>query len=224
MNNLVTKIFPKNIIIKTENEIKTLGLSSKLDVSWFLLSRLIIEIAIFILLVLIPKYGLIISLGFVIFFHLLYKDLLISGKVVRRENRIRKSSLEYMYLLKIIINKEQDLYNSLDLVNNSFDCELTRELKKSLKSINTKELYDCILDFNQNIPNQDFKEVMLNLSSADSINDCNKIIDNYILLLENNKDLKIQNKVNNLPILMIISMIVFLGIILFLILYMPKYI
>ena len=51
MNKVVTRIYPESVIKKYQSKINTLGSSTIIDVYTFLLSRLLLEIILFILLV-----------------------------------------------------------------------------------------------------------------------------------------------------------------------------
>ena len=101
MNKVVTRIYPESVIKKYQSKINTLGSSTIIDVYTFILSRLLLEIILFILLVLIPKYGLIISTITVIFIHFLYEDILITSKIMNREERLDKDALEFFNLLSL---------------------------------------------------------------------------------------------------------------------------
>ena len=111
MNKVVTRIYPESVIKKYQSKINTLGSSTIIDVYTFLLSRLLLEIILFILLVLIPKYGLIISTITVIFIHFLYEDILITSKIMNREERLDKDALEGIPVGDIInVTDDQTYY------------------------------------------------------------------------------------------------------------------
>ena len=86
--NIVKNIFRNSTITYYEKRISALGPSSKLTVANFLLSRLFIELILFIALLFIPKFGIIIAFISVLLFHNLYPYFLIDSNVSIRSSEL----------------------------------------------------------------------------------------------------------------------------------------
>ena len=154
MNKVVTRIYPESVIKKYQSKINTLGSSTIIDVYTFLLSRLLLEIILFILLVLIPKYGLIISTITVIFIHFLYEDILITSKIMNREERLDKDALEFFNLLSLGLKSNASIYNVFLTTSKVCNNTLSKEFLEGLKKDNMEVCYTYVYN---HIPNQDLK-------------------------------------------------------------------
>ena len=71
MNNFINSVYPKKYLDDLNSRLAKLGSESKISLSTFLISRLVIEFLLFIVLILIPVYGIILSFLFTILFHYL---------------------------------------------------------------------------------------------------------------------------------------------------------
>ena len=90
MNNFVKTLYPKKYLLSLNKKIKRLGIDNKMNLDTFLLTRLLIEFALFIGLLLIPVYGIFLSFLFTVLFHYLYEDLLINSRLIKRSEIIKK--------------------------------------------------------------------------------------------------------------------------------------
>lgn len=223
MINLINKIFPSSVIDKTNKEIRSLGLNSKIKAEYFLLTRLVIEITLFIILILIPRYGVLLALGVIVFFHLLYKDLLITAKILKRSKVLSKDALEYFMLLNLLLDKCSDLGNALIKVSESVSNDLSLEVNYCMKDLRRKNLHYCLENLRLRIPNQDLRDIFLELEMAKDKETQHNLLNNYLKVLEEKKDLRLQNRLSKIPIQMIFSVIIFLSVILLLLIVMPKY-
>ena len=109
MNNIIAFIYPKTYINKIDSKIKSLGSFNKLTTSSFILSRLILECLIFLIFILIPIYGLLLSILFVILFHFLYEDILITSKLITRNKDMTKDAIMYFNILLLNINNYKSI-------------------------------------------------------------------------------------------------------------------
>ena len=98
MNSFIYMLYPKRYINSLEKKFKRLGSSNKIDINIFLITRLILEFIIFILLLLIPVYGLILSILFTVLFHFLYEDLILNSRLIKREKIILDSLKDVLEL------------------------------------------------------------------------------------------------------------------------------
>lgn len=220
MNKVVTRIYPESVIKKYQSKINTLGSSTIIDVYTFLLSRLLLEIILFILLVLIPKYGLIISTITVIFIHFLYEDVLITSKIMNREERLDKDALEFFNLLSLGLKSNASIYNVFLTTSKVCNNTLSKEFLEGLKKDNMEMCYTYVYN---HIPNQDLKTYLEEMKLTKDKEDLSKVVTNLNQVLSAKKDTKEQNFLNKLPLKAITSTIIYLALVLLLLLLAPKF-
>jgi hypothetical protein len=220
MNKVVTRIYPESVIKKYQSKINTLGSSTIIDVYTFLLSRLLLEITLFILLVLIPKYGLIISTITVIFIHFLYEDILITSKIMNREERLDKDALEFFNLLSLGLKSNASIYNVFLATSKVCNNTLSKEFLEGLKKDNMEMCYTYVYN---HIPNQDLKTYLEEMKLTKDKEDLSKVVTNLNQVLSAKKDTKEQNFLNKLPLKAITSTIIYLALVLLLLLLAPKF-
>ena len=220
MNKVVTRIYPESVIKKYQSKINTLGSSTIIDVYTFLLSRLLLEIILFILLVLIPKYGLIISTITVIFIHFLYEDILITSKIMNREERLDKDALEFFNLLSLGLKSNASIYNDFLTTSKVCNNTLSKEFLEGLKKDNMEMCYTYVYN---HIPNQDLKTYLEEMKLTKDKEDLSKVVTNLNQVLSAKKDTKEQNFLNKLPLKALTSTIIYLALVLLLLLLAPKF-
>lgn len=220
MNKVVTRIYPESVIKKYQSKINTLGSSTIIDVYTFLLSRLLLEIILFILLVLIPKYGLIISTITVIFIHFLYEDILITSKIMNREERLDKDALEFFNLLSLGLKSNASIYNVFLTTSKVCNNTLSKEFLEGLKKDNMEMCYTYVYN---HIPNQDLKTYLEEMKLTKDKEDLSKVVANLNQVLSAKKDTKEQNFLNKLPLKALTSTIIYLALVLLLLLLAPKF-
>ena len=220
MNKVVTRIYPESVIKKYQSKINTLGSSTIIDVYTFLLSRLLLEIILFILLVLIPKYGLIISTITVIFIHFLYEDVLITSKIMNREERLDKDALEFFNLLSLGLKSNASIYNVFLTTSKVCNNTLSKEFLEGLKKDNMEVCYTYVYN---HIPNQDLKTYLEEMKLTKDKEDLSKVVTNLNQVLSAKKDTKEQNFLNKLPLKAITSTIIYLALVLLLLLLANKF-
>ena len=220
MNKVVTRIYPELVIKKYQSKINTLGSSTIIDVYTFLLSRLLLEIILFILLVLIPKYGLIISTITVIFIHFLYEDILITSKIMNREERLDKDALEFFNLLSLGLKSNASIYNVFLTTSKVCNNTLSKEFLEGLKKDNMEVCYTYVYN---HIPNQDLKTYLEEMKLTKDKETLSKVVANLNQVLSAKKDTKEQNFLNKLPLKALTSTIIYLALVLLLLLLAPKF-
>ena len=220
MNKVVTRIYPESVIKKYQSKINTLGSSTIIDVYTFLLSRLLLEIILFILLVLIPKYGLIISTITVIFIHFLYEDILITSKIMNREERLDKDALEFFNLLSLGLKSSASIYNVFLTTSKVCNNTLSKEFLEGLKKDNMEVCYTYVYN---HIPNQDLKTYLEEMKLTKDKETLSKVVANLNQVLSAKKYAKEQNFLNKLPLKALTSTIIYLALVLLLLLLAPKF-
>ena len=140
MNNFVKVLYPKKYLVNLNKKIRRLGINNKIRIDTFLITRLLMEFIIFIVLLLIPVYGIILSFLFTILFHYLYEDVLINSRIIKREQVIRNDLETFIKLYLLGLNQNNDAYLVFKMVSKNLDSDLTREIVYLNKKYNNANL------------------------------------------------------------------------------------
>lgn len=220
MNNIIAFIYPKTYINKIDSKIKSLGSFNKLTTSSFILSRLILECLIFLIFILIPIYGLLLSILFVILFHFLYEDILITSKLITRNKDITKDAIMYFNILLLNINNYKSIEDLLLISSNIINNRFTNQLKVLLKGNNYQ---DALLELSSSIPEGILADYLKDMSICKSNQELEIIIHNLLNDLNENNLESLNKKIGLLPLKFTILVIIFLVIVLGLLIVLPKY-
>lgn len=220
MNNIIAFIYPKTYINKIDSKIKSLGSFNKLTTSSFILSRLILECLIFLIFILIPIYGLLLSILFVILFHFLYEDILITSKLITRNEYMIKDAIMYFNILLLNINNYKSIDDLLLISSNIINNRFTKQLKVLLKGNNYQ---DALLELSSSIPNGILADYLKDMSICKSNQELEIIIHNLLNDLNENNLESLNKKISLLPLKFTILVIIFLVIVLGLLIVLPKY-
>lgn len=220
MNNIIAFIYPKTYINKIDSKIKSLGSFNKLTTSSFILSRLILECLIFLIFILIPIYGLLLSILFVILFHFLYEDILITSKLITRNKDMTKDAIMYFNILLLNINNYKSIEDLLLISSNIINNRFTNQLKVLLKGNNYQ---DALLELSSSIPEGILADYLKDMSICKSNQELEIIIHNLLDDLNENNLESLNKKIGLLPLKFSILVIIFLVIVLGLLIVLPKY-
>ncbi len=217
MNNFVKTLYPKKYLLSLNKKIKRLGIDNKMNLDTFLLTRLLIEFALFIGLLLIPVYGIFLSFLFTVLFHYLYEDLLINSRLIKRSEIIKKDFLTFIKLYLLGLEKNNDAYLVFKTVSKNINSNLTKEINYLNKKYNNYN--DVVTNLITVIPEMSFNDSILMLSSKDTKQASLDILND----IEQDKKTDLEKKINAIPIKIITLSIFFLVIVLSIILIGPKY-
>ena len=218
MNNFVKVLYPKKYLVNLHKTLSRLGKDNKISIDTFLITRILMEFIIFIVLLLIPVYGIVLSFLFTILFHYLYEDVLINSRIIKREKIIRRDLETFIKLYLLGLNQNNDAYLVFKLVSKNIDNDLTKEIVYLNKKYNN--FNDVVTNLVRVIPEYSFSDDILMLSGNDT-----KLVAKDILnkILDDKKVTRNKN-INAIPVKIVLLSIVFLILTLLIILVGPKYI
>ena len=130
--NILKNVFSKKYINKYKRKVSYLGPLSKLKVETFLVTRLLVAITLFILSLLVPKYGLVIAIASSLIFYYLYTLVLLDNKIKIRSDRLYDEAILMFSMLRLSYNTTKDLKNSLDIVSNKIGNSLALTFRNYL--------------------------------------------------------------------------------------------
>lgn len=217
MNNFVKVLYPKKYLVNLNKKIRRLGINNKIRIDTFLITRLLMEFIIFIVLLLIPVYGIILSFLFTILFHYLYEDVLINSRIIKREQVIRNDLETFIKLYLLGLNQNNDAYLVFKMVSKNLDSDLTREIVYLNKKYNN--FNDVVTNLISVIPEYSFSDDILMLSSNDTKISAEGIL-NKILA---DKKVMQEKIISSIPVKIVLFSIIFLILTLLIIILGPKY-
>lgn len=217
MNNFVKVLYPKKYLINLNKKIRRLGINNKIRIDTFLITRLLMEFIIFIVLLLIPVYGIILSFLFTILFHYLYEDVLINSRIIKREQVIRNDLETFIKLYLLGLNQNNDAYLVFKMVSKNLDSDLTREIVYLNKKYNN--FNDVVTNLISVIPEYSFSDDILMLSSNDTKISAKGIL-NKILA---DKKVMQEKIISSIPVKIVLFSVIFLILTLLIIILGPKY-
>lgn len=217
MNNFVKVLYPKKYLVNLNKKIRRLGINNKIRIDTFLITRLLMEFIIFIVLLLIPVYGIILSFLFTILFHYLYEDVLINSRIIKREQVIRNDLETFIKLYLLGLNQNNDAYLVFKMVSKNLDSDLTREIVYLNKKYNN--FNDVVTNLINVIPEYSFSDDILMLSSNDTKISAEGIL-NKILA---DKKVMQEKIISSIPVKIVLFSVIFLILTLLIIILGPKY-
>ena len=216
MNNFVKVLYPKKYLVNLNKKIRRLGINNKIRIDTFLITRLLMEFIIFIVLLLIPVYGIILSFLFTILFHYLYEDVLINSRIIKREQVIRNDLETFIKLYLLGLNQNNDAYLVFKMVSKNLDSDLTREIVYLNKKYNN--FNDVVTNLISVIPEYSFSDDILMLSSNDTKISAEGIL-NKILA---DKKVMQEKIISSIPVKIVLFSVIFLILTLLIIILGPK--
>ena len=204
MNNFVKVLYPKKYLVNLNKKIRRLGINNKIRIDTFLITRLLMEFIIFIVLLLIPVYGIILSFLFTILFHYLYEDVLINSRIIKREQVIRNDLETFIKLYLLGLNQNNDAYLVFKMVSKNLDSDLTREIVYLNKKYNN--FNDVVTNLISVIPEYSFSDDILMLSSNDTKISAEGIL-NKILA---DKKVMQEKIISSIPVKIVLFSVIFL--------------
>lgn len=217
MNNFVKVLYPKKYLVNLNKKIRRLGINNKIRIDTFLITRLLMEFIIFIVLLLIPVYGIILSFLFTTLFHYLYEDVLINSRIIKREQVIRNDLETFIKLYLLGLNQNNDAYLVFKMVSKNLDSDLTREIVYLNKKYNN--FNDVVTNLISVIPEYSFSDDILMLSSNDTKISAEGIL-NKILA---DKKVMQEKIISSIPVKIVLFSVIFLILTLLIIILGPKY-
>ena len=217
MNNFVKVLYPKKYLVNLNKKIKRLGINNKIRIDTFLITRLLMEFIIFIVLLLIPVYGIVLSFLFTILFHYLYEDVLINSRIIKREQVIRNDLETFIKLYLLGLNQNNDAYLVFKMVSKNLDSDLTREIVYLNKKYNN--FNDVVTNLISVIPEYSFSDDILMLSS----NDTKRVAEDILNKILEDKKVTREKNISAIPVKIVLFSVIFLILTLLIILIGPKY-
>ncbi len=221
INSLSLKIYPKTTIKRINNKIKLLGKSYNHSAIFFLNMRLLVAILVFIISLVIFKYGFIIAPILTILIYFLVEKLELDYEIKKRGKRLEKEALFFMEVLVMTLEGGRNLEHALKLTVQNIQSELSLEFEEALKEVHLgKSLNESLEAMKKRIPSEVINNTILNMIQANTYGtNITIFMDNQIEFLRNKQLLDVKAEIAKLPTkVSVISVLFFVPIMLLIIL------
>lgn len=220
-NNILFKIYPKKTIEKIDAKIKLLGVHTEYNVSKFLNTRLILTILIFILTMILSKYGYLLALVFACIFYYFTEKIALDYQINKRAKKLEKEALFFFEVLALTLESGRNLKHALNLTATNIDSEISDEFKKTLTEVSLgKSLNESLEAMKKRIPSETINNAILNMIQSNTFG--SSILDsmyNQIDYLREKQMLDVKAEIAKLPTkISVISVIFFVPIMMLIIL------
>lgn len=221
-DSLTRKIYRKSTVDKIERKVKLLGLSSQVDVDYFLRTRLILCLLLTFVPIFLP-YGIFYGPLFAIIIWYIYEYLEFDLKIKKRASYLDEQAILFFEVLLMTLNSSRNLENSLKITASNLKSELALEFRKSLSELDLgKTLDEVLISLKERIPSLIVNNIILNITQANtfgtSVEDSLKTQINY---LKEKRILEIKSSLNKIPFKISLVSVIFLVPITLMILLMP---
>lgn len=220
-NESSKKIYTKKHMIRVNNKINLLGVSSKLNTMTFLNTQLITTIIIFVFVLINYKYGYIFSIIISAIYYYLFEKILLDKKIKQREKRLNIEAIYFFEVLTLSLQTGRNLSEAISITTNSVDNDLSLEFKEALRETRFgKSLTESLTDMQSKIPSDSINNIILSLTQANIYG--SSIIDtmyNQVDYLREKRKLEVKAFISKVPTkISIISVFFFIPLILLIIL------
>lgn len=217
MNNLMAKMYTQKTIKKLEQ--KLMLAKSKRTPTIFLVERIALTIAIFLIVNAISLIWLAVTISFI--FYIFYETIFLDSLIKKRIQKLDQEGLYFFELLILSLESGNGLEKSIELVSNNIKSELSDEFKKVINEMKFgKTLPEALYSMQKRIPSEGVNNILLSISNTSSLGTkLNEILKNQIDFLRKSNFLKLKEEINKIPVkISVVSVVLILPLILLLIL------
>lgn len=221
-NKIFTKtIYNKKSIKRMDKKIKKLGISNDIDTITFMNLRIISTIILFVIILLITRYGYFIAPIASIVYYILYEKVLLDDRLKRRAIKLESEATYFFEVLTLSLETGRNLEQAISVSIKNIDSELSDEFKNATREVKFgKSLTESLEDMQRYIPSDSINNIILTLTQADLYG--NSIINtmyNQIDYLREKEILEKKAIISKIPIkVSVISVFFFIPLILLIIL------
>ena len=200
-NESSKKIYTKKHMMRIDNKINLLGVSSKLNTMTFLNTQLITTIIIFVFVLINYKYGYIFSIVITAIYYYLFEKILLDKKIKQREKRLNIDAIYFFEVLTLSLQTGRNLSEAISITTNSVDNDLSLEFKEALRETRFgKSLTESLTDMQSKIPSDSINNIILSLTQANIYG--SSIIDtmyNQVDYLREKRKLEVKAFISKVP-------------------------
>lgn len=216
-----SKIYRNKTVAKFQKKIDKLGLKDSFDAGCFLNIRIITSFLLFSLTLILIDYGYVIAPFITFLYYILLPKIFIDHRLKKKALKVEAEAITYFDVLKLALASGKDIVSSLEIASNNVSCELSDEVKYTLKEIKFgKSLEEALDDLRNRMASDVVSNIVLNIKES-AVFGTNIIenLDSQISFLRDKKIMDIKEVINKIPIkISAVSVIFFIPILMLLIL------
>lgn len=221
IGNIIYKIYPSNSVKKLEDKVKLLGVNNDFRAVDFMAIRLILTIVIFILVLILSKYGYFLAPILSILFYIVSEYLFIDYRIKLRGKKLEKEALFFFEVFVLTLESGRNIRQALALTAQNVESEIAIEFKKTLEEESKgKSLNESLEAMKKRIPSETINNSILNMIQSSIFG--NSIIDSMYHQIDYLRDkqlLDVKGEIAKLPTkISVISVLFFVPIMLLIIL------
>ncbi|MDD3048573.1 MAG: type II secretion system F family protein [Bacilli bacterium] len=198
---LISRIYRKVDIEKTENKIKLFGASNKLKTSTFLNIRFFSSVVLFIIIFLFYDMGFIYAPIISVLAYYLITYLLIDYPLKKRSKQIEHEAYYYFEVLTLSIESGRNLETAIEIACNYIKSDIAKEFEETLQQIKLgKSLTEALEEMRKRIPSETINNIILNITQSNIFG--NSILGtmyNQLEFLRDKQILDIKNEIGKIP-------------------------
>ena len=176
INRFAKLFYREKTINKLNKKIKLLGINSKYNAITFMNIRLFSSVLLFIILLIIFKYGYILAPVITYLYYRFLPNLYFDSKIKKRSKKLDKEALYFFEILALSIESGNTLTSAINSSCKSIDSCLSLEFKEVMREVSFgKSLDEALLDVKDRIPSDAVNNIILNIRESNLFG--NSIID-----------------------------------------------
>ncbi len=213
----MAKMYSQKTIEKIER--KVMLAKSKKNPTIFLVERIALTLAVFLVVNAFSLIWLALSISFI--FYVFYENIFLDKLIEKRIQKLDQEGLYFFEVLMLSLESGNNLENSIELVSKSIESELSTEFKKVINEMKFgKTLPEALAAMQKRIPSEGVNNILLSISNTSSLGTkLNEILKNQIDFLRKKNFLTLKEEINKIPVkISIVSVLMILPLILLLIL------
>ena len=220
-NELVKRIYPKKVIDKFIKKDIYLNNGKASNVNKFLMLRLFIDIAVFMIFFVLIGRHIVLALVITVLYDIALVYFRYDRKIIKRKKILEKDANLFFEILLITLKSGKNLKDAFELTIKNVDNTLSNEFKEVLEETKYgRTLHEALIDFKDRIPSSYIRNIIVNLTSTYiSGKDMVYYLEKDMNLLSNKRVYDIKAYINKLPIkISVISVLILIPLMLLLIL------
>lgn len=223
MIGLISKIVPSSSIKKIKTKVDLLGVNNEIKVLDFITIRLVFTIFIFVLLLVLSKYGYFVAPIVSIIFYFGLEYFFIDLKIEKRKKQLEREALFFFEVFVLSLESGRNIRQALNVTANNVDSQIALEFKKTLEEMDMgKSINESLEAMKKRIPSETINNAILNMIQSSTFG--NSIVDamyQQIDYLREKHILDIKGEIAKLPTKISVISVVFFVPIMMLIILIP---
>lgn len=223
MIGLISKIVPSSSIKKIKTKVDLLGVNNEIKVLDFITIRLVFTIFIFVLLLVLSKYGYFVAPIVSIIFYFGLEYFFIDLRIEKRKKQLEREALFFFEVFVLSLESGRNIRQALNVTANNVDSQIALEFKKTLEEMDMgKSINESLEAMKKRIPSETINNAILNMIQSSTFG--NSIVDamyQQIDYLREKHILDIKGEIAKLPTKISVISVVFFVPIMMLIILIP---